>query len=36
MIVFTHTNFGLVRIQGSEIKRGGGTSPSEFLKSRSG
>ena len=24
MIVFAHTKFGLVRIQGSEVKRGGG------------
>ena len=23
MIVFSHTKFGLVRIQGSEVKRGG-------------
>ena len=43
MIVFAHTKFGLVRIHGSEVKKGGGggvesDSPglSEFLKSRSG
>ena len=41
MIVFAHTKFGLVRIQGSEVKRGGGGAESasvlsEFLKSRSG
>ena len=24
MIIFAHTKFGLVRIQGSEVKRGGG------------
>ena len=24
MIVFAHTKFGLVQIQGSEVKRGGG------------
>ena len=24
MIVFAHTKFGLVRIQGSRVKRGGG------------
>ena len=24
MIVFTHTKFGLVRIKGSGVKRGGG------------
>ena len=27
MIVFAHTKFGLVRIQGSEVKRGGGIRP---------
>ena len=27
MIVFVHTKFGLVRIQGSEVKRGGGRNP---------
>ena len=27
MIVFAHTKFGLVRIQGSEVKRGGGRIP---------
>ena len=27
MIVFAHTEFGLVRIQGSEVKRGGGIRP---------
>ena len=27
MIVFAHTKFGLVRIQGSEVKRGGGIGP---------
>ena len=37
MIVFAHTKFGLVRIQGSEVKRGGGADSglSEFFKSRS-
>ena len=27
MIVFAHTKFGLVRIQESEVKRGGGIRP---------
>ena len=27
MIVFVHTKFGLVRIQGSEVKRGDGIRP---------
>ena len=27
MIVFVHTNFGLVQIQGSEVKRGGESAP---------
>ena len=27
MIVFAHTKFGLVRIQGSGVKRGGGIHP---------
>ena len=27
MIVFTHIKFGLVRIQGSEVKRGGRNPP---------
>ena len=27
MIVFAHTKFGLVRIQGSRVKRGGGRNP---------
>ena len=41
MIVFAHTKFGLVRIQGNEVKRGGGggihpPGLGEILKSRSG
>ena len=42
MIAFAHTKFGLVRIKGSGVKRGGGICPppipslSEFLKSRHG
>ena len=27
MIVFAHTKFGLVRIQGSEVKRGAESAP---------
>ena len=27
MIVFAHTKFGLVRIQGNEVKRGGNPPP---------
>ena len=27
MIVFAHTKFGLVRIQGSQVKRGGRNPP---------
>ena len=33
MIVFAHTNFGLVRIQGSRVKRGGGGGRSPPLRS---
>ena len=32
MIVFAHTKFGLVRIQGSGVKRGGGIWPEQVFE----